>query len=116
MAKSSRAGLIKKCRDNGIDFPDKATVAELEHILSSHEPGAGYLLRAVRPTSRGTGPAFKFNAYDETVWVPSSRYAREICNSKPHIVQVVGRMFRAKVPNSIRVIEIPEEYCGDNDR
>ena len=115
MAKSSKASLIKRCKDRGIDFPEKSTVAELEHILSCREPGMGYLLRALRPTSRGTGAAHNFEAYDETVWVPSSRYAREICNSKPHIVQVVGRMFEAQVPNTIRVIEIPEEYCGDNE-
>ena len=115
MAKSSKASLIKRCKDRGIDFPEKSTVAELEHILSSREPGMGYLLRALRPTSRGTGITHNFDAYDETGWVPSSRYAREICNTKPHIIQVIGRMFEAEVPNSIRVIEIPEEYCGDNE-
>jgi len=57
MAKSNRASLIKRLKDSGIDFPIKATVSELEHILLTRESGKGYVLRAIKPTSRGTCPA-----------------------------------------------------------
>jgi len=114
MAKSNRASLIKRLKDSSIDFPSKATVSELEHILSSREGGKGYVLRAIKPTSRGTGPAKGF-PNNESVWVPSSAYARAIVDSKPHIVTVVGRLSEAQVPNTMRVIEIPEEWYGSNN-
>ena len=114
MAKSNRASLIKKLKDKGIDFPSKATVSELENILLAREGGKGYVLRAIKPTSRGTGPARDF-PNNESVWVPSSAYARAIVDSKPHIVTVVGRLSEEQVPNTMRVIEIPEEWYGNNN-
>ena len=114
MAKSNRASLIKKLKDKGIDFPSKATVSELETILASRESGKGYVLRSIKPTSRGTGPARDF-PNNESVWVPSSAYARAIVDSKPHIVTVVGRLNEAQVPNTMRVMDIPEEWRGGNN-
>ena len=111
MAKSNRASLIKRLKDKGIDFPSRATVSELETILSSRESGKGYVLRAIKPTSRGTGPAKGF-PNNESVWVPSSAYARAIVDAKPHIITVVGRISEAQVPNTMRVMDIPEEWCG----
>tara|TARA_R100000152_G_C6775577_1_gene204065 strand:+ start:1491 stop:1835 length:345 start_codon:yes stop_codon:yes gene_type:complete len=114
MAKSNRASLIKRLKDKGIDFPSKATVSQLEHILKTRESGKGYVLRAIKPTSRGTGPAKGF-PNNESVWVPSSSYARAIVDSKPHIVTVVGRLSEEQVPNTMRVMEIPEEWDGGHN-
>jgi len=106
---TERTKLVKKLNDLGIPVPKGAKLADLQHRHEHWMSGSGWLVRLVRPPSRKPQSPATLIPDRETYWLPDSRMARDIVETK--LVFVLGRSLSA--PKGTPTIEVPEDY---NDR
>ena len=106
---SERAKLTKALNEKGIPIPKGAKVADLrfrlEHWLSQN----GWLVRLAKPASRKPDHPVSLLTSADTHWIPDSRMAHEIVESK--LVFVLGRT--SEPPKGTAILEIPKDF---NDR
>lgn len=104
---SSKAALVKVCREQGILVPLDATVQTLRHRIRYWWEGKGWLFRLVRPASRKMNhPIQLLVEWDKVYWVPHSRMAKMVAESR--LVFVLGRTHEP--PQDAVVLDIPEGF------
>ena len=106
---TERTKLVKKLNDLGISVPKGAKVVDLQHRYDHWISGNGWLVRLARPASRRPKSPAALLPDRETYWLPDSRMARDIVETK--LVFVLGRASSA--PVGTKTIEVPKDY---NDR
>ena len=104
---SSKAALVKVCREQGIPVPLDATTKSLRHRIRYWWEGKGWLFRLVRPASRKMNHPVQFlEEWDKVYWVPNSRMAKMIAESK--LVFILGREHES--PKDAIILQIPEGF------
>jgi len=103
---SERAKLVKQLNDKGISVPKGAKVADLRHRAEHWLSQNGWLVRLVKPSSRKPLSPLSLIPSTDTVWLPDSRMAKEIIETK--MVFVLGRTPVA--PEGVQVIDVPKDF------
>ena len=106
---SERARLVKKLNKKGIEIPEGAKVADLRHRLEHWLSRNGWLVRLAKPSSRRPDSPLSLIPDSNTYWLPDSRMAKEIIETK--LVFVLGRT--PSPPKGTPVIDVPKDF---NDR
>ena len=106
----NKAQLVKQLKAKDIPILKGASVAELQHRLDHWEGGKGFLFRLALPSARrGADNPTHLLEYGTTYWVPNSRYARIMAETR--LVFIVGRILNA--PKGATVLDVPKDF---NDR
>jgi hypothetical protein len=104
---TEKSELIKTLKDRGIPVPAKATTAQLRHRAEHWRSGEGFLLRLALPPSRRPGSAASLlESFDTVYWVPDSRMASLIIETK--LVFIMGRC--ETPPEHAVVLDVPEDF------
>jgi|TARA_R100001463_G_scaffold80099_3_gene134526 hypothetical protein len=103
---SERAKLVKQLNKKGIQVPKGAKVADLKHRLEYWLSPNGWLVRLAKPASRKPNNPISLITSKDTVWIPDSRMAKEIIETK--LVFVLGRTPIA--PKGVEVIDVPKDF------
>lgn len=103
---SERAKLTKALNKKNIPIPEGAKVADLKFRLENWISQNGWLVRLAKPASRKPNHPVSLLTTTNTYWIPDSRMAREIVESK--LVFVLGRT--SKAPKGTPVLEIPKDF------
>jgi len=103
---SERAKLVKQLNKKGIVIPKGAKVADLRHRAEHWLSRNGWLVRLAKPSSRKPLSPVSLITSTDTVWIPDSRMAKEIIESK--LVFVLGRSPIA--PEGVEVIDVPKDF------
>ncbi len=106
---SEKAKLVKQLNKKGIEIPKGAKIADLRHRLEHWLSRNGWLVRLAKPASRKPNSPVSLIPDNQTYWIPDSRMAREIVETK--LVFVLGRT--PKAPKDTPVLDIPKDF---NDR
>ncbi len=102
----SKASLVKELKKRGIPVPEGAKVTDLEHRLEHWLGPKGWLLRLAKPTSRRPNSPVTLIDNRDAIWLPDSRMARMIVNSK--LVFVLDRC--AEPPNDVPTLDVPKDF------
>lgn len=103
---SERAKLVKQLHTKGIQIPEGATIADLQHRLEHWLSCNGWLVRLAKPKSRKPDSPLSLIPDTNTYWLPDSRMAREIIETK--LVFVLGRT--SSPPEGTLVIDVPKDF------
>ncbi len=103
---SERAKLVKQLNKKGIVVPKGAKVADLRHRAKFWLSRNGWLVRLAKPASRKPESPLSLIPDTETYWLPDSRMAKEIIETK--LVFVLGRTPVA--PEGVEVIDVPKDF------
>lgn len=103
---SERSKLVKQLNKKGIPVPEGAKIADLRHRVEHWLSRNGWLVRLAKPSSRRPNSPLSLIPNDDTVWLPDSRMAKEIIETK--LVFVLGRTPVA--PNGVEVIDVPKDF------
>jgi len=103
---SERAKLVKQLNKKGIVVPKGAKVADLRHRAEHWLSRNGWLIRLAKPASRKPLSPISLITSKNTVWIPDSRMAKEIIETK--LVFVLGRTPVA--PEGVEVIDVPKDF------
>jgi len=106
---SERAKLVKQLNKKGIAVPKGAKVADLRHRSEHWLSRNGWLIRLAKPSSRKPDSPLSLIPDTNTYWLPDSRMAKEIIETK--LVFVLGRT--PAPPKGTPVIDVPKDF---NDR
>ena len=107
----SKASLVKSLNEKGIEVPEGAVIADLQHRLKHWTGDAGYNVRL----HKGVGPKWEGHPLSllsdrkAMYWLPASAFADEIIRTR--LVLVVKRGLPL---NNALVIDVPVDYGGDN--
>ena len=102
----SKASLVKELNNRGIPIPKGAKVADLQHRVDHWLTGQGWLLRLAKPASRAPSNPVTLIDTRDTIWLPDSRMARMVVESK--LVFVMGRC--AEPPNDVPTLDVPKDF------
>jgi len=102
----SKAALVKELNRRGIPVPEGAKVADLEHRLEHWLSRNGWLVRLAKPASRAPQNPVTLIETKDTIWMPDSRMARMIVETK--LVFVLGRC--AEPPNDASILDVPRDF------
>lgn len=103
---SERAKLVKQLNKKGIEIPEGAKIADLRHRLEHWLSGNGWLVRLAKPASRLPNTPIVLLPDANTYWLPDSRMAREIVETK--LVFVLGRT--PFPPKGTPAIDVPKDF------
>jgi hypothetical protein len=102
----SKVSLVKELKRRGIPVPEGAKIAELEHRLKHWLGPKGWLLRLAKPSSRLPENPVTLIDNRDAIWLPDSRMARMIVDSK--LVFVLDRC--AEPPNDVPILDVPKDF------
>lgn len=102
----SKTSLVRELKKRGIPVPEGAKVADLEHRLEHWLSPKGWLLRLAKPSSRMPQNPVTLIDHREAIWLPDSRMARMIVDSK--LVFVLDRC--AEPPNDVPTLDVPKDF------
>ena len=103
---SERAKLVKQLNKKGIVIPKGAKVADLRHRAEYWLSRNGWLIRLAKPASRKPDSPLSLIPDEKTYWLPDSRMAKEIIETK--LVFVLGRT--PAPPEGTPVIDVPKDF------
>jgi hypothetical protein len=103
---SERAKLVKQLNKKGIEIPEGAKIADLRHRLDNWLSRNGWLVRLAKPASRKPDSPLSLLPDANTYWLPDSRMAREIVETK--LVFVLGRT--TSPPNGTQMVDVPKDF------
>ena len=103
---SERAKLVKQLNKKGIVIPEGAKVADLRHRAEHWLSRNGWLVRLAKPASRKPNSPLSLLPDANTYWIPDSRMAKEIVETK--LVFVLGR--KPVAPKGVEVIDVPKDF------
>ena len=102
----SKASLVRELKKRGIPVPEAAKVVDLEHRLEHWLSAKCWLLRLAKPSSRMPENPVTLIDHREAIWLPDSRMARMIVDSK--LVFVLDRC--AEPPNDVPILDVPKDF------
>ena len=103
---SEKAKLVKQLNKKGIEIPEGAKIADLRHRLEHWLSRNGWLVRLAKPASRKPNSPVSLIPDKNTYWLPDSRMAHEIVETK--LVFVLGRCPNA--PKGVNIIDVPKDF------